>query len=296
MFLPAPAIVGGIRAREYEFPWQVLLLTNDNLCGGIIINDTWILTAAHCLTNRQASSWTVVVGEYQRSDTNSSVRQILNAKSIHIHQDYVASNHRNDIGLIELAGNISFNENIQPACLPDSNDLYQDRKCQCSGWGRLNISASDPSDYLQYVTLNITTDTYCRQSFLPNYSIFPGMLCATDNRGDRTRDSCKGDSGGPLSLKDSTGKFYVVGIVSWGIGCASGHPGVYTRVSDYLQWIDDVTSGYSVAPSVAPSTPHHLSTPRFVTNGYTVAPSTLHHLSTPRFVALPFVVLLHRLL
>jgi secreted trypsin-like serine protease len=276
MFLPDPAIVGGTQAREYEFPWQVSLQTkgyNSRFCGGIIIDDIWILTAAHCLADTSASSWSVVVGEYQRSATYSSVRQTLTAQSLYIHQEYDASSKQNDIGLIELAGNIVFNENIQPACLPDSNDLYQGRKCQCSGWGQLYSSASSLPDYLQYVTLNITTDTYCRQAFPSKPSIYPGMLCATDNRGDVTRDSCQGDSGGPLTLKDSTGKFYVVGIVSWGIGCASGYPGVYTRVSDYQQWIDDVTSGY-----------------------YSVAPSTLYHLSTRRFVALPVIVLLHRLL
>jgi secreted trypsin-like serine protease len=270
MFLPVPTIVGGIQAREYEFPWQVSLrdkASNSHFCGGTIISDTWILTAAHCLTDVLARSLSVVVGEYQRSATYSAVRQTLDAQATYIHKQYAADNQTNDIGLIKLAGNIVFNVNVQPACLPVSNDLYQGQKCQCSGWGTLFYYATSLPDYLQYVTLNITTDTYCHEAFLPNESIYPGMMCATDNQGDTTRDSCQGDSGGPLTVKNSTGNFHVVGIVSWGIGCASGFPGVYTRVSDYLQWIDDVTNGYA---KVVRTTLFHLLTPTFVTLHFTV--------------------------
>ena len=88
--------------------------------------------------NRTAASLSVVVGEHQLSATNSSVRQTLNVQNIYVHQLYDSVTLRNDIALMKLARNITFSADVQPACLPVVGDLYQGRKCQCSGWGKLN--------------------------------------------------------------------------------------------------------------------------------------------------------------
>jgi secreted trypsin-like serine protease len=249
MYLPAPRIVGGQNARPYEFPWQVSVrkkATNGHFCGGSVINDRWILTAAHCIIGKLAQTLTVVVGEHQRSVVQSSVRQVLNVAAVHLHPSYNTVTQQNDIGLIQVDGSILFNDNIQPVCLAEAADLYVGRKCQTSGWGSTEFSVPSLTDILRYVTLNITSNTYCRTALagIADVLISSDMICATDNSGNIVHDSCQGDSGGPLTVKDSTdGTFRLVGVVSFGVGCASGYPGVYSRVGHFIAWIKNVTNG-----------------------------------------------------
>jgi len=84
--------------------------------------------------------------------------------------------------------------------------------------------------------MNITTNTFCQAEY-PGETITADMICASDNTGGNERDSCQGDSGGPLVVGNSNGGWTIAGIVSWGIGCASGYPGVYSRVAYFNDWI-----------------------------------------------------------
>jgi len=230
-----------VEARPYEFPWQASLRrkqTNSHFCGGIIINDLWILTAAHCATGETPAILSIVVGEHTRSDATSTVRQTLDVQTIIIHEGYNSRTYVNDIALVKLASPISINTNVQPVCAPESTDLHVYQRTLCSGWGTLTSGGACCPQTLQYVSMNITTNAFCNSAY-PGNQITADMICASDNNGGRERDSCQGDSGGPLIVQGADGAFTVVGIVSWGIGCASGYPGVYARVAYQNNWILD---------------------------------------------------------
>jgi secreted trypsin-like serine protease len=238
MDLPAMHIVGGDEAREYEFPWQVSVrrkASGDHFCGGIIINENWIMTAAHCMDGEVPATLRMVVGEYQRTAA-STVRQYLDVSTIIVHENYNSATSENDISLVKLVDPVKFNENVTAVCAPDPDDQYVYRKSQCSGWGTINSGGACCPDILRYVTMNVTTNELCDAVYTRD-TITADMICASDNVGGTERDSCQGDSGGPLTIKEADGTFRVVGIVSWGIGCASGYPGVYNRVGYEVDWI-----------------------------------------------------------
>jgi trypsin len=231
-------IVGGQEARPFEFPWQVSMRTKQNAhyCGGSIINQLWIVTASHCVDGDTPNQVLIVVGDHKRDDASNTFRQSINVVQIHMHPNYDSRNLYNDVAVVKLATPITFNENVQPVCAPDSANLYTYRLSQCAGWGTLSSGGSCCPQTLQYVTLNVTTNDFCQAEYT-NDDISVDMICATDNTGSNQRDSCQGDSGGPLTVKNSDGSFALVGIVSWGIGCASGYPGVYGRVGEFNTWI-----------------------------------------------------------
>jgi trypsin len=242
MELPPGKIVGGQEARPYEFPWQVSLRgkpSNSHFCGGSIINERWIVSAAHCLVGETPGGISVVVGEHAISDTTSTVRQTLDVEGIWVHENYNSGTVENDISLAKTSVPIALNVNVQPICAPDPANDYVHYKSQCSGWGTLISGGACCPDVLQYVTMNITTNAYCDEVYTSS-TIYDDMICATDNTGMNERDSCQGDSGGPLSVKDGSGIFSLVGIVSWGIGCASGYPGVYARVGTQAAWVTNI--------------------------------------------------------
>jgi secreted trypsin-like serine protease len=233
-------IVGGIEARQGEFPWQVSVRrrsSDSHFCGGSIINANWVVTAAHCLVGESAGQVSIVVGEHD-SGAISGVRVSHNVDSIFVHPDYSARTSENDVSVVKTSDAIDFNDNVQPICSPQQGNDYVYYKSQCSGWGTVNSGGICCPDVLRYVTLNVTTNAFCDAVYTTN-TIYPDMICATDNTGMNERDSCQGDSGGPLSVKSAGGVFSLIGIVSWGIGCASGYPGVYSRVTYNADWITD---------------------------------------------------------
>jgi len=240
---PLPAsgrmIVGGVQAQPWEFPWQASLRrksTNSHFCGGFIINDRWIMTASHCMSGETPAILSVVIGDHTRNDAANSVRKTLDVQAIFMHENYNTRTLQNDIALIKVTAPISFNENIQPVCAPDPMDLHVYQKTVCSGWGTLTSGGACCPQTLMYVSMNITTNAFCDAAY-PRDTISPDMICASDNIGGTQRDSCQGDSGGPLVIKGSNGAFTAAGIVSWGIGCASGYPGVYARVAYFNDWV-----------------------------------------------------------
>jgi secreted trypsin-like serine protease len=178
----------------------------------------------------------VVVGDHTRNDNTNTVRRSLDVDRIVSHPQYNPRTLQNDIALTRTSISIPFSADIQPVCGPDQSNQYVHRRCECSGWGTLSSGGACCPQTLQYVVMNVTTNAFCNNVY-PGNQITADMICASDNTGGRDRDSCQGDSGGPLTIRESNGIFRVVGIVSWGIGCASGYPGVYARVSHFHQWI-----------------------------------------------------------
>ena len=121
---------------------------------------------------------------------------------------------------------------MQPICLPDPTQDYDNVEAVVTGWGRLRSGGSQP-DILRKVTVRTQSTDHCRGQYGPN-KISQTMICAAAPG----KDSCRGDSGGPLALQDQKNSYIQIGVVSWGEGCARrGYPGVYTRVTSLLPWI-----------------------------------------------------------
>jgi hypothetical protein len=177
----------------------------------------------------------VVIGDHTRNAANS-VRQSLDVERIFMHPDYNSRTLVNDVALIKVVQTIQFGADLQPVCGPDRGSDYHYRKSVCSGWGTINSGGVCCPQTLRYVSLNVTTNAFCDAEY-PRDQITADMICASDNNDGNERDSCQGDSGGPLAVKEADGSFTLVGIVSWGIGCASGYPGVYSRVTHFHDWI-----------------------------------------------------------
>ncbi|CAH1788527.1 unnamed protein product [Owenia fusiformis] len=225
-------IVDGVESADGQWPWQISLRREGlfgfgHSCGGSIINNKWILTAAHCLSaTGDASGYQIEYGMNIR-DTGTLDDPVQYIR----HEDYDSGTNENDIALMELSGTLSWSSTVRPVCQPTTANI-DGRQSVVSGWGT-EFSGGTVTTELRHVQKTIVSNDECLNSYT---SIFDSSLCAgLDDEGD----SCQGDSGGPLSINEN-GRWLEVGVVSWGRGCAvPGYPGVYARVSSYLQWIID---------------------------------------------------------
>ncbi|KAM9245436.1 coagulation factor X-like [Leptosomus discolor] len=228
-------IVGGDDCLLGECPWQAVLLNEEGeeFCGGTILNENFILTAAHCMN--QSKEIKVVVGEVDREKTEQS-ETMHTVDKILVHSKYVAETYNNDIALIKLKDPITFSEYIIAACLPEADFanevLMNQRSGMVSGFGR-EFEGGRLSKKLKVLEVPYVDRNTCKQS--TNFAITENMFCAGYET--EQKDACQGDSGGPhvTRYKDT---YFVTGIVSWGEGCAKkGKYGVYTKLSRFLRWV-----------------------------------------------------------
>ena len=243
-------IVGGQESQGNDWPWAVSLkssVTQQHFCGASLIASQWVLTTAHCVVynDRAFSPLQIIatVGEYDLS--SDSVASSI--EKIYVHPDFNSATLVNDVALIKLTVPIENLPNVARA----SNDLAKNAianqdNVTVLGWG--TTTAYDPGESvttqppttLRQVTIPLMTDTMCSDDLGEQYHS-PEMLCAGLINGGK--DACQGDSGGPLVINQE-GQWQQLGIVGWGYGCAAaGYPGVYTRVSNYNEWINSVSNG-----------------------------------------------------
>ncbi|XP_008491890.1 coagulation factor IX [Calypte anna] len=233
-------VVGGSDSMKGEVPWQVLL-TNSNgvgFCGGSIINEKWVVTAAHCLS--PGDNVTAVAGEYntQEDDHTEQRRQVVRILP-HYTYNATINKHHNDIALLELDKPLTFNSYVTPICIGSqkfTNELLKHGTGTVSGWGS-TLYRGRAATILQVLKVPFVDRPTCLKS--TSTTILPNMFCAGFAVGGR--DTCEGDSGGPYTT-EIEGTWFLTGITSWGEKCATpGKYGIYTRVSKYLRWIKDTT-------------------------------------------------------
>ncbi|XP_072810027.1 transmembrane protease serine 4 isoform X1 [Vicugna pacos] len=233
--LKAPRVVGGEKASVDSWPWQVSIqYDKQHICGGSILDPYWILTAAHCFRKQlDVSNWKVRAG----SEKLSKLPSLSVAKIFITERNFMLPKEK-DIALVKLQSPLTFSGTVRPICLPFSDEvLAPATPVWVIGWGFTEQGRGKMSDTLLQASVQIINSTRCNAEDAYQGEVTEKMLCAGMLEG--SVDTCQGDSGGPLMYHSD--QWQVVGIVSWGHGCGGpSTPGVYTKVTAYLNWIYNV--------------------------------------------------------
>ncbi|XP_042589725.1 serine protease 27-like [Cyprinus carpio] len=237
-------IVGGEDATAGDWPWQVSIHTvNDNhFCGGTLITKDWVLSAAHCFQEYDYRYIKMYFGRLSQSDKNpNETSGPIRAKQIINHSDFDNVTYDNDIALIQLSSSVNFSDYIRPVCLAAAGSVFgAGTESWVTGWGRLQPEGTQFPDILQEVMIPVVNNSACANAYKGIRNITSNMICAgLLNQGGK--DACEGDSGGPVVSKN--GSLWIQsGVVSFGEKCAEPkYPGVFTRVSQYQNWIKSYT-------------------------------------------------------
>ncbi|XP_051273775.1 serine protease 27 [Dicentrarchus labrax] len=236
-------IVGGMDAIDGAWPWQVDIQKDAvHICGGSIITENWVLSAAHCFPNpSDVGSYTIYAGRYQLNGINMQ-QSAHRVNQVVVPYGYVEPHSGKDLALVQLSTPVTWSDYVSPVCLPTSGTLFPGGMlCYVTGWG--NIRDDVPLagvGTLQEVQVPIISLSSCQEMYRTDpdnqVDILDDMICAGYQQGGK--DSCQGDSGGPLVCKMVNGTWVQAGVVSFGVGCAQpNQPGVYAKMTSYSSFI-----------------------------------------------------------
>nr|XP_021200767.2 trypsin-3 [Helicoverpa armigera] len=227
-------IVNGYEVDITEVPYQAAIKKKvlsgwAHMCGAVVVSSRGILTAAHCAVSyvSQPSDIRVTVGTSHRVSGGKN----YDVSVVYVHEKYSSTTLEHDIALLGTTKYIEFGQTVSPVNIASQHFVLPiGTGAVVSGFGTTSYEGPT-SDVLRATRVSIIAQSVCTRAYLRIAAIGSGMVCASGV--DPARDACQGDSGGPLVVGS-----HVVGIVSWGEGCANpSYPGVYTRVSEYSSWI-----------------------------------------------------------
>ncbi|XP_033127295.1 limulus clotting factor C-like [Anneissia japonica] len=260
-------VFGGNDTISGQWPWHTAVHQHRNgksllICGGSVITDTLVLTAAHCVRERSSkrefanTTYTVEVGKYYRNYHNRDQEwiQSINVTEIFVHHNYNPFTLEGDIAVLRLEKAMNYTSRVRPVCIPTlsgtKRNLKPGNKGVLTGWGKTHGRKHGLPDVLQQATIPVVSRLRCQRNYQNAYPdnhniiVTRNMFCAGFEEGGV--DSCTGDSGGPMVFSRGEGEmksWYIEGIVSWGSpGGQCGLPnefGVYTKVSKYLSWLNE---------------------------------------------------------
>ncbi|NXP46656.1 OVCH2 protein, partial [Heliornis fulica] len=247
-------IVGGNQVKQGSHPWQVSLKRRQkHFCGGTIVSAQWVVTAAHCVLDRNLLQYlSVTAGEHDLRFREYG-EQTLPVKYAIKHPNFDPRRPMNyDIALLKLDGAFNFSSSVLPACLPDPGEKFEaGYVCTACGWGRLNENGVLPQ-VLYEVNLPILNSKECSRALSTLKKPIQGDTIMCAGFPDGGKDACQGDSGGPLLCRRKHGAWTLAGVVSWGMGCARGwisnerkkhyergSPGIFTDLTVVLSWIQE---------------------------------------------------------
>jgi len=258
-----PRIYGGDNATANEFPFIVFLVMYyktstpgrymGSACGGSIVNNDWILTAAHCLVDDNGKNpefVRVLAGSLDKNQQSGPGVQALRSERLVVHSQYNARFINNDIALIKLQSSLRFDNAVQPVCIPSGQNQYIGQEVTAVGWGDMGPNVEDHG-ILQKLLLSIMDPQVCRRKGGKNS---PNFICAEDHI-HNSLHSCQGDSGGPLVMTNNRGQFVQVGLESHGVSSTTGEKwscgkyfgiaSIYTRITTYRTWIQQYIGRFS---------------------------------------------------
>uniref|UniRef100_A0A1B6LJF7 Peptidase S1 domain-containing protein n=1 Tax=Graphocephala atropunctata TaxID=36148 RepID=A0A1B6LJF7_9HEMI len=250
-----PLITNGKNSESREYPHMALIGYGNKdeiswLCGGSLISERYILSAAHCSQSSKGVPKWARLGDFNVKSTMDDSAGLAQSEEYEIierinHPQYRSPSVYNDIALYKLGKTVQFNEYIRPICLQTEHQ-FPNTYAIATGWGRTEWGGKG-SDILQKANLTITPRRQCSDAYrgavgekLSNGIRDASQMCAGDI--ENGKDTCQGDSGGPLQIrmKKPYCMYSQIGITSFGAKCGGNKPGVYTRVSNFIPWIESI--------------------------------------------------------
>jgi len=250
-FTKTPRILGGIAANEREFPFLASIQDSDgkHFCSGFIVKEQYLLTAAHCFIDTLFGSnsykdYQILAGS-NNWDQRGNGSNLFKISKIIIHPEYsyFKPNVENDIAILKIDRRVRWSSQVQPICLA-SPERRDPQFGVTAGWG-IRSKAANMKEWmkdtrLHKVSLPIWRNSACQLEYRKdgiNWNTKSSHICAGYQGSEK--DTCQGDSGSPLLVVDGNGRRVAFGIVSVGEGCATKLPGIYTRISSFIPWIEE---------------------------------------------------------